>query len=93
MRLGTRHAYPLLPCPLAPRVLAKAIEQASGPELGEVRLVDLYRGNQIGAGKKSLGYRLTYRSDERTLSDAAAAHLRNAILERPEEEEGAVVRP
>ncbi len=69
------------------------IDQAGGPELAEVRLFDLYRGDQIGAGKKSLGYRLTYRSDERTLSDDDAARLRNAILERLEEEVGAVLRP
>ena len=40
------------------------IRQTGGATLTGVRLFDVYRGEQIGAGKKSLAYSLTYQSAE-----------------------------
>lgn len=44
--------------------------RAMAPDvLDEITLFDVYRGDQIGAGKKSLGLSLVFRSHEKTLTD------------------------
>jgi phenylalanyl-tRNA synthetase beta chain len=68
------------------------IEQAGGPMLVQVELFDLYRGEQIGAGKKSLAYALTYQADDRTLDAKAAAKIRNKIVRSLEHQLGATLR-
>jgi phenylalanyl-tRNA synthetase beta chain len=68
------------------------IRQAGGQIVTDVRLFDVYRGEQIGAGKKSLAYSLTYQDPERTLTDKDAAKLRNKIVKRLERELGAELR-
>ncbi|NWG32808.1 MAG: phenylalanine--tRNA ligase subunit beta [Chloroflexi bacterium] len=67
------------------------IRQTGGKVLAHVRLFDVYRGEQIGAGKKSLAYSLTYQSD-RTMTDAEAAAIRKKIIKRLEQELGAKLR-
>jgi phenylalanyl-tRNA synthetase beta chain len=61
-----------------------AIRQAGGQTLAAVRLFDIYRGEQIGAGKKSLAYSLTYQAFDRTLTDQDAAQIRQRIVRRLE---------
>ena len=68
------------------------IRQTGGRTVTDVRLFDIYRGEQIGAGKKSLAYSLTYQNPERTLTDKDAAKLRNKIVKRLEGELGAQLR-
>ncbi|MGE5463856.1 MAG: phenylalanine--tRNA ligase subunit beta, partial [Syntrophothermus sp.] len=67
------------------------IRQTGGKTVTQVRLFDVYRGGQIGSGKKSLAYSLTYQSD-RTMTDAEAAAIRNKIVKRLEYEVGAKLR-
>ncbi len=62
--------------------LEKAIDEAGGPLLRSIRLFDIYRGKGIPEGKKSLAFRLTLRSDERTLTDADSDAVISAVLER-----------
>ncbi|HLB46771.1 MAG TPA: phenylalanine--tRNA ligase subunit beta, partial [Anaerolineales bacterium] len=68
------------------------IRETGGEMLTDVRLFDLYKGGQIGAGKKSLAYRLTYQAEDRTLTDAEAAQVREKIIRRANEMLGAVLR-
>jgi phenylalanyl-tRNA synthetase beta chain len=68
------------------------IAGAGGELLADVTLFDLYRGAQIGAGKKSLAYSLTYQAPDRTLTDAEVAKLRGKIVKRLQEELGATLR-
>ena len=68
------------------------IRQTGGKRVTEVRLFDVYRGEQIGAGKKSLAYSLTYQDPQRTLTDKDAAKIRNKIIRRLERELGAQLR-
>jgi phenylalanyl-tRNA synthetase beta chain len=68
------------------------IRQTGGNTVTEARLFDVYRGGQIGTGKKSLAYSLTYQDPARTLTDKDAAKLRNKIVRRLEQELGAQLR-
>jgi phenylalanyl-tRNA synthetase beta chain len=68
------------------------ITQTGRPLLTEVRLFDLFRGEQIGAGKKSLAYSLTFQADDRTLTDRDAAKQQQKIVQRLERELGAKLR-
>lgn len=67
------------------------IRQTGGKTVSNVRLFDVYRGEQIGPRKKSLAYSLTYQSDK-TMKDADAAAIRNKIVKRLENEVGAKLR-
>jgi phenylalanyl-tRNA synthetase beta chain len=68
------------------------IRQAGGRTVAGVRLFDVFRSEQIGAGKKSLAYSLTYQDATRTLTDKDAASLRNKIVRRLQQELGAQLR-
>jgi phenylalanyl-tRNA synthetase beta chain len=65
----------------AERVVA-AIRQAGGDLLRGVRLFDLYRGESIPAGKKSLAYALTYQAADRTLTDKEVDKVHKKIEDR-----------
>jgi phenylalanyl-tRNA synthetase beta chain len=68
------------------------IRQTGGRTVTSVRLFDVYRGEQIGPGKKSLAYSLSYQAPDKTLTDAEAAAIRNKIVKRLEQEAGAKLR-
>jgi phenylalanyl-tRNA synthetase beta chain len=68
------------------------IEEAGGTLLREMRLFDLYRGEQVGAGKKSLAYSLTFQADDRTLTDKDANKIRDKIVRRLNDKLGATLR-
>jgi phenylalanyl-tRNA synthetase beta chain len=72
--------------------VAELMRQTGGKVLTEVRLFDVYRGEKIGAGKKSLAYSLTYQAPDKTLSDKDVAGIRARILHKLEQELGAVLR-
>ena len=72
--------------------LETLIRQTGGKSVTNVRLFDVYRGDQIGAGKKSLAYSLTYQAMDKTMTDAEAAAIRNKIVKRLEQEVGAKLR-
>ncbi len=68
------------------------IKQTGGATLAEVKLFDVYRGDKLGANKKSLAFSLTYQAPDRTLSGAEVAKLRDKIVKRLEREVGATLR-
>jgi len=68
------------------------IRQTGGSLLTGVHLFDVFRGAQIGEGKKSLAYALTYQAPDRTLTDVEATQLRNRIVKRLENDTGAKLR-
>ena len=68
------------------------IRQTGGKSVTNVRLFDVFHGEQIGAGRKSLAYSLTYQAPDKTLTDAEAAAIRNKIVKRLEQEVGAKLR-
>jgi phenylalanyl-tRNA synthetase beta chain len=59
--------------------VARAVRVGGAELLGEVRIFDLYRGAQVGEGRKSLAMRLEFRAPDRTLTDDEVAERRKAI--------------
>ena len=57
-----------------------AAREAAGGELREMRVFDVYRGEPIPPGKKSLAFGVLFQSPERTLSDDDASRLRERIV-------------
>ena len=100
--------YEIIPVPEFPPVLedlalvvdeslpaervAELIRRTGGKVVRDILLFDVYRGEKIGVGKKSLAYGLTYQASDRTLSDKEVAGLRAHILRRLEQELGAKLR-
>jgi phenylalanyl-tRNA synthetase beta chain len=63
----------------AATVLA-TVREAGGTLLADVRVFDLYRGAQVGEGRKSLALGLSFRAPDRTLTDENVAPLRDRIV-------------
>jgi phenylalanyl-tRNA synthetase beta chain len=61
--------------------LVEAAREAAGPELREMRPFDVYRGEQVGEGRKSIAFAVNFQSPERTLTDEDAVGLRDRIVE------------
>ena len=72
--------------------LERAIYQAGGKLLTDVRLFDIFRGEKLGENKKSMAYQLTYQAYDRTLKDSDAETIRNRIVRALAREFGAVLR-
>lgn len=68
------------------------IRQTGGKLLTDVVLFDVYRGDKIGVGKKSLAYSMTYQSQDHTIEAGESTSLRNKIVRRLERELGGVLR-
>ena len=68
------------------------IRQTGGKLVVNVRLFDIFRNGQVGEGKKSLAYSLTYQSDDHTLTDKDATQIRQKIIRRLDQELGAKLR-
>ncbi len=72
--------------------LVAAAREAAGSELHEMRAFDVYRGDQVGPGKKSVAFAVTFQSPDKTLTDEEAGELRNRIVERLRDAFGAELR-
>ncbi|HLG08693.1 MAG TPA: phenylalanine--tRNA ligase subunit beta [Gaiellaceae bacterium] len=72
--------------------LVYAAGDAAGPMLREARVFDVYRGEQVGEGRKSVAIHLAFQSPERTLTDDEAAELRGRIVAALTERFGADLR-
>jgi phenylalanyl-tRNA synthetase beta chain len=61
--------------------LVDAAREAVGGELREMRPFDVYRGDQVGPGRKSIAFSVVFQSAERTLTDEDATELRARIVD------------
>jgi phenylalanyl-tRNA synthetase beta chain len=59
--------------------LAEVVRAGAGELLASLRVFDLYHGEQVGEGNKSLALRLEFRAPNRTLTDEEVAERRAAI--------------
>lgn len=72
--------------------LQNAMNEAGGEMLERVELFDVYDGDKVPQGKKSLAFHLVYRSPERTLTDSEVQAQQAKVLEAVEKKLGAEVR-
>jgi phenylalanyl-tRNA synthetase beta chain len=73
--------------------LAQGVAQAGdGPLLEDVRLFDVYTGEQAGEGSKSLAYTLRFRAPDRTLTADEVTAARDAAVAEAARRTGAVLR-
>ncbi|MGP5578828.1 phenylalanine--tRNA ligase subunit beta [Corynebacterium flavescens] len=70
----------------------RVIAEGAGDLLEDVRLFDIFRGEQLGAGKKSLAFELVFRAVDRTLTDEEVNEHRLAAAELAQERVGAHMR-
>ncbi|ARK31669.1 phenylalanine--tRNA ligase subunit beta [Halalkalibacter krulwichiae] len=68
------------------------IRWAGGDLLKNVHLFDLYQGEHMEEGKKSLAFSLTYLDPERTLTDEEVTKVHNEVLKAVEEHVDATLR-
>ena len=61
------------------QTVEETLRAAGGDLLRHVELFDLYQGEQIPAGKKSLAYALTFQADDRSLTEDEVLQLYQRI--------------
>jgi phenylalanyl-tRNA synthetase beta chain len=72
--------------------LTATLRRGAGELLEDVRLFDVYAGDQIGAGKRSLAFSLRFRAPDRTLTVAEASAARDAAIAAAIDIHGAALR-
>ncbi len=70
----------------------EAIRKAGGTLLTRVELFDIYRGQPIPTGHKSLAFRLTYENPEAPLKESQVLAIRNRIIQRVKDSVGGTLR-
>ena len=68
------------------------IKSAGGKLLCDIKLFDIYRGEQVEKGKKSMAYAVTLRADDRTLQDEEITKIMSKIIKSLEHRLGAALR-
>ena len=72
--------------------LTDALLDGGGDLLEDVRLFDVYAGEQVGAGNRSLAYTLRFRAPDRTLTSEEANTARDAAVAVAAQRHGARLR-
>jgi phenylalanyl-tRNA synthetase beta chain len=72
--------------------LTATLRRGAGELLEDVRLFDVYTGDQIGPGRRSLAFALRFRAPDRTLTAAEATAARDAAVTAAIETHGATLR-
>ena len=72
--------------------LVAAAREAAGEELRDMRPFDVYHGEQVGDGRKSIAFAVNFQSSKRTLTDEDAAELRERIVAALSDRFGAELR-
>lgn len=72
--------------------IVEVIENYGGKHLKSVTLFDIYEGEQIDSGYKSMAYNLVFRSKERTLKEKEVTKKYNKVIKKLESELSAELR-
>jgi phenylalanyl-tRNA synthetase beta chain len=72
----------LVPEATTHEAVLQAVKQTKPANLESVELFDVFRGKNVPAGQKSMAYAFTYRSPERTLTDAEATAAHEKLVEQ-----------
>ncbi|TKD70367.1 phenylalanine--tRNA ligase subunit beta [Pseudalkalibacillus hwajinpoensis] len=70
----------------------RVIEEAGGAKLVEINLFDVYQGEHLEEGKKSLAFSLRYYNPEQTLTEEEVKKAHDRVLTAVEEQFGAALR-
>ena len=68
------------------------IKKAGGRLLDSINVFDVYTGENVGEGKKSIAYNLTFMDSSRTLTDAEVMEVFNNIIDKVCKEYNATLR-
>ncbi|GAA2826882.1 phenylalanine--tRNA ligase subunit beta [Kribbella solani] len=82
----------IVPAEVSSAEVQAALTEGAGELLEAVRLFDVYTGEQIGEGKKSLAFALRFRAPDRTLKENEVAGARQAAVQVAVDRFGAVQR-
>jgi len=74
------------------QTVADAIRECAGDLLVGIRLFDRYQGEQLGSGKKSLAFQMSFCASDRSLTEDEVNRLRESMLGPLEEKIGAKIR-
>jgi phenylalanyl-tRNA synthetase beta chain len=72
--------------------LGATLRSAGGDLVTSVELFDVYRGEPVGDGRRSLAYRCRVQAPDRTLTDVELADVRNGLVDAAAKVHGAVLR-
>jgi len=97
---STLHTFPMAQSDVAVVVdesvpadaVQRSLRDGAGKDLEALTLFDVYRGDQVGEGRKSLAYRLIFRAPDRTLTTEEVSTLRDTALRAAADAVGAVQR-
>lgn len=65
--------------------LAQAVREGAGDKLESIELFDVFTGEQVGEGMKSLAFAVTFRAQDRTLDSEDSEAIREAIVAKAAE--------
>jgi phenylalanyl-tRNA synthetase beta chain len=82
----------VVPAETPAATVGTALEAGAGELLESLRLFDVFTGPQLGEGRKSLAYKLTFRAPDRTLTAEEAVTARDAAVAEAARRTGAVLR-
>jgi phenylalanyl-tRNA synthetase beta chain len=82
----------LVPELTAHEAVANIVKQVRPPNLEKFELFDVFRGQNIPAGQKSVAYAFTYRNPDRTLTDAEVNSAHEKLVEQFKQNLHATVR-
>jgi phenylalanyl-tRNA synthetase beta chain len=72
--------------------VARTLRKAGDPLLVDLRLFDVYRGDRVEPGTRSLAYRLRFQAADRTLTDTEVAEVRSRCIDAVTTGLGAALR-
>ena len=82
----------LVPEATTHEAVLQAVKQAKAANLEAMELFDVFRGKNVPEGQKSLAYAFTYRSPEKTLTDAEVNSAHDKLVEVLRQKLAAVIR-
>lgn len=82
----------VLPLEITPQAVIEQIKKLGGALLEQVELFDVYQGEQVPAGCRSLAFSLSYRAQDRTLNEQEVINVQAELLNKLNAQYGAVMR-
>ena len=82
----------VVPESVAAGAVERALRQAAGDLLIDLRLFDVYRGDRVAEGSRGLAYRLRFNAQDRTLTDDELGDVRTRVIDHVASTTGATLR-